>query len=569
VARRAQPLSVTAKLRADGAEVSLSLGGRSVSAAAPTPLAAVVDGVAALQRQLAPPPPPESLAAQWGAKDAASARRIERAFRRIALRFPPSMNVDAREAIAADPESPWGHLMFADVVGGGEERAQAIARGIALANKLPPTRADAVRGFLLSIDTSVPPEEALRLLRRAYAGGEDDPEVLTLHAMGLLRVGPPDEAIAVVEHLYKRFPAKGLRPLNFATEMRDADLERVGKYIDWMVAVLPEALGWADRMHYLRLVRKPEEARAAAAFAEAFGAGAPQRGALAEVELSAFRPEDALRFANELFPDQRMAVSEWGARLRIAAYFMMGQVVRGQSLLLAEAQRQTDTGNPVRGARLRLMDLEHRRLLDQPGVDEEVLQSIEQALGMLSVSEAGLSGMWPAMTVTLVAKARCEIALARMRADPQRAEGHGRSALEGVEAWARTVANGDQTILEDMLVTTIPLMRTVRGQKSASQLWQRTGHASFAARRTVAFDAGLALEAAGDVGGAIEAYLLAQSPWHVEWHAFHLVASQVRLADLYRTEGRAREAAELDGLIDQLWISGADPGLREAVRRME
>ena len=82
----------------------------------------------------------------------------------------------------------------------------------------------------------------------------------------------------------------------------------------------------------------------------------------------------------------------------------------------------------------------------------------------------------------------------------------------------------------------------------------------------MAFDAALALEAEGQQKDAEEAYMTTSK--RVQRGAFEAIAARVRLAELYRAEGRKDEAAALDAIVDKVWAN-ADPGLREAVRRMK
>jgi len=76
----------------------------------------------------------------------------------------------------------------------------------------------------------------------------------------------------------------------------------------------------------------------------------------------------------------------------------------------------------------------------------------------------------------------------------------------------------------------------------------------------------LALEARGSKREAEKAYrdCLVQ-PWHAPFDA---IAARVRLAEILRAAGKADEARSLDAVVDKAW-AGADPGLRDFVRRMK
>jgi thioredoxin-like negative regulator of GroEL len=80
----------------------------------------------------------------------------------------------------------------------------------------------------------------------------------------------------------------------------------------------------------------------------------------------------------------------------------------------------------------------------------------------------------------------------------------------------------------------------------------------------VALDAALALEATGNLEQAEKAYLLAKSPTTMEFWTLPVLAARLKLAQLYRSQGRVEAAAKLDGVFDQLW-SNADPGFRKAL----
>jgi hypothetical protein len=115
-----------------------------------------------------------------------------------------------------------------------------------------------------------------------------------------------------------------------------------------------------------------------------------------------------------------------------------------------------------------------------------------------------------------------------------------------------------------VLVFAIPLVRAVRGDAAAAQVFHESrlsyGH------EEMAFDGALALEAAGQRDEAEQAYLLAQRR---AWEApFEAIAARARLAALYRAAGREADARPLDAIVDRVW-AGAEPWLRDAVRKMK
>ncbi|MDI3281729.1 serine/threonine-protein kinase [Polyangium sp. 15x6] len=80
------------------------------------------------------------------------------------------------------------------------------------------------------------------------------------------------------------------------------------------------------------------------------------------------------------------------------------------------------------------------------------------------------------------------------------------------------------------------------------------------------FEAALALEKRGSKKEAEDAYrdCLVQ-PWDAPFDA---IAARVRLAELFRAAGKTDDARVLDAAVDKAW-AGADPGLRDIVRRMK
>jgi tetratricopeptide (TPR) repeat protein len=417
----------------------------------------------------------------------------------------------------------------------------------------------------MSLDPTASKDAAVGLLRQAYRAAGDDPEIGALYSLALVRTSPlaghDDEGLAVLDRLYERYPRQSLRNLSWAIVAGDHDLDREGRLVDRMGAVLPEMRGRSDTVHFLVWSKRFDEARAAVDFARQLGRGTQASASMlwskAEIELSAFRPLEARAPAFSVFADPNQDVSEYGARLYIASYFMSGQVIAGRSKLLEEVQRQSQFGNKWRMAGVRLMDLGHGRFLGDEVPGAAILEEVEQAR-----TESASTRAYEAAT------ARCEVALARMRAEPTGALKVGTSRLVELEHWAEEISGGDKIKRDGLLTSTLALTRAVRGVGAAARRWRETERAPFAVRRQMAFDAALALEATGDARGAIDAYRLAQDPYDIEWYGFVAAASEVRLAQLYRAQGRAREAEESEALVARVWVN-ADAGLVEAIRRLK
>jgi hypothetical protein len=138
------PLVVTVGPADGGAGVAarLELAGRTASATGSAPLDAVAAAVGDLAKQVDAPPMSADTIAAWGAKDAASARRIERVWRRMVLNVAVDDVAEIKAADAADPESPWPPAFEAlAAVGGSEAMIDAADRAIARVGKLPDARA--------------------------------------------------------------------------------------------------------------------------------------------------------------------------------------------------------------------------------------------------------------------------------------------------------------------------------------------------------------------------------------------------------------------------------------------
>jgi hypothetical protein len=108
----------------------------------------------------------------------------------------------------------------------------------------------------------------------------------------------------------------------------------------------------------------------------------------------------------------------------------------------------------------------------------------------------------------------------------------------------------------------------VRGDAAAAALWLESTRAPYDARRVLAFDAALALEAAGKRPEAMAAYELAMAPRYLESHALVAMIARQRLAALLIADGRQAEAALLVSAVDRVWAR-ADAGLRDEVKRVK
>src|SRR5262249_43907427 len=129
----------------------------SAEASGPTPMEAMAAAVKRLARQIEPSPLSPEETHAWGVDDPKKARQVRRLLRRIELRIASSVDAEIKELRAVAPDSPWPYLfMTTTSVWGSAELVEARKKALALADKLPPARAAAVRGVMLLDDSSLP-----------------------------------------------------------------------------------------------------------------------------------------------------------------------------------------------------------------------------------------------------------------------------------------------------------------------------------------------------------------------------------------------------------------------------
>jgi tetratricopeptide (TPR) repeat protein len=159
---------------------------------------------------------------------------------------------------------------------------------------------------------------------------------------------------------------------------------------------------------------------------------------------------------------------------------------------------------------------------------------------------------------------RAELGIAMASLNPKKGKAIAERALTELEASIKADTSASPDQLDTRLVKTVPLVRAARGDEAAVKRWLECDRAEDVARTFVALDAALALEATGNLEQAEKAYLLAKSPTTMEFWTLPVLAARLKLAQLYRSQGRLEAAVKLDGVFDQLW-SNADPGFRKAL----
>jgi hypothetical protein len=557
----APKLGVVARLGGAEAEVALSVGDKRASGRGATPIDAVVAANAEMHKQLgAPPPTPEEIKS-WGAKDAASARAIERVWRRIVLNVAPDDETLIRQLTISDPDSPWPWVLAVlTQLTGTAAFDDAIPKALERLDKLPPSRAKGLRGLMLLARSPADRSEALGLLRQAYAEAPDDTDIAGIYAAVAVARGATEEGLAVVDRLSTRAPTRSVVPLNNAVRPEeDHDLERDGKYVDRLRTIFPESAAWQTSVRHLALQGKFDEARQASAFGVRLGMDRDSTGRYAlefarvSTELAALQPRKARELAAPMLAVPSSQVSSGAAEATITSYALEGRMVDAESALLREIERQRTTISPFLAAHYTVQLLRLRRYLGKPPADEALLEGLAEATRKEAARFSPES----------MAISRTELAVARARRAPKQAKQIAEAALAEIEQTAEAAAGGQRRELDGILVVTLPLVRVARGDAEAVKRWHATDRATFRRRRLVALDAALALSAERDDRGAEAALRLAHDPVLSHSEGVATLVSMMRLAELLRAQGRHGEAAPLDAIVARL-VAAADRGVREA-----
>ena len=556
----ASALSVSATLAPGEAKVTLSIASRSAEGKGATPIDAIAAASAALVKQLAPPPLREEEIRAWGAD---GARRIERVWRELLRNITHNDVAAVKALVASAPNSAWSHTIFALVVPRGTAEAKAaIQRGLALVDALPTARAHALRGTLMVIEggDAERRKEAMGLLRRSYTEAPDDGDVAALYAAVAIAYGAEEEGFGVLDRLYARFPAKSVLALHNAIGQGiKRDLDRDGRYLAKLRAILPESFAWEESVRWLGEDGRVAAAREALAFGRKLGLSGKSADAMplelseAWIELAALEPRAARALCARLLGDPRVSVSASGAAYNVASYALEGRIVDAETAQrhAIERLRAVGAGRGATGFAVHLA--RGRRWLGRPAPDADILAMMEAQANEIDAFDWGVGRVF------------AELAIARAAAAPKEAKKILGEALDRVESRA---AKEREPFAEDgAKLSAIALVRAARGDAAAVKLWAETDHASFDTRRFAAIDAALALEGVGKRAEAIDAYELAIDARNIEGNALATMIARIRVAPLLRAAGKPERAAELSAVVDRLWAK-ADPGLREAVAKM-
>ncbi len=541
-------LEVRAELHPGRAVITLRVAGREAIGAGSAPVPAISSAVAALAPQLHTAPWTPERVRLWGARDEAAARRIWRVWRRSANNLSPGIASEITQLLETDGDSPMPHLLALFTTAGGREQIEAApARVLERLDRVPAARAAALRALLLAFPAERDRKEIVRLFRESYAAAPDDHTMTAYYAGFAVRMALP-EAHALIERLRREAPTYCLGSItNAITHAAYRDDVRNEKYVAWVREILPEAAGRKAPVQHMVSMGRFADAREAIELTRRLGlesAGDPvlHAASLAQIEIAALAPAAAREHTALLLADPRAIAAELGGLTLSASYLEEGRIAEAMTAMGRSAEH---TGAEV----LSVAALRLARWLDLPP-DPAQIARLERVV-------ARPQDLTPLQWL----EARSELGLAR------RDKAAIEEALGALDEAATREGDGEPLVRDRALVLGVALTRALHGDRAAAALWGRLAHAPDAARLSASLDAALALEATGDTKGAEAAYMLSAGPGVNIAYTGQRMLAIARLAALYRRTGRASEAAEREAILDQLW-SRADPGLREAVKRL-
>ncbi len=494
------------------ARVVVGVGGRRATGEAPHLLEAMRSAARALAADAPAPEVDPARRAAWGAPDAASARRIEATWRRLVMDDLDDSQAEIRALVTDVPTSPWSHAMLAVTeLAGSTRQKEAISQALTLAPALPPARSKGLRGLLLFYRTDDDRPEGLRLMRQAYQEDPDDPDMAGLYAALAIGMDALDEGFAVVDRVVETSPTFSIVPLrNAIGGPRVPDPARNARYLARLVAVFPEeaARGPAFR----EALRQIDFGRAQEVLdfrAALLGPEEPADFFAARLALLRGDVDEAQEIAKRSLAFPVPTVRNQAGLLVAAAHFLRGDVARGHRSSLAELDRLRDEGNSLPTQAQIFVELRTRRRSGEP-VPKEVLAAVREPMGIL---EFGL----PVRIGFAV-----EVELARPKG-PSRA-----ATLALLERAASAARRHEETTAA---LSLLALVREVRGDKAAAELWDRCqATASESVRSAQAFDAALALEAERrPTAEVVAAYKAAMDPFRVETRPLDYLFAALRL----------------------------------------
>jgi serine/threonine-protein kinase len=538
-------------------EASIEVREQRATGRGSTPIEAVNEAVMALAAMLTPPALEEREIKAWGAKDEASARRIERAWRRRSLWLGGDGSADARSLLQTDAGSPIPHLLTLMSATATEEAMQtASTTAESLAGKLSPARQSMLKGVLLALPKENNRTEAARLLRIAYADAPEDADIAAIFSTFAVQWDLP-EGYGALDRLTAAAPTRSLWALESAlTRVAKRDLDRIEKYAAKIGEIFPEARATPSmiRVHVTR--GRVEEARSVLTFARTLGLDKAPADPLVyadsalEVELFTGNAAEARRLSLEILGDPSPYRQVLGGHGVASSHLLEGQSSTAEAVLWENAERHRSVGNQRAAVPFAIRALSVRRLLKQRPMEPARLHWLRVALGEGSTLPPALR----AEGLVEVALAQTGLETFRVRTD----------ILNEVEVMANGFPASEVMRRREILVKTIPLIRTLRGDRFAIERWWQTEGAPFASRLRPAFDAAFAMEATGDLKGALGVYQLAADPWNLREGMLERVLAIHRLSKLLPRIGQVAEGAVYKKSFETMW-GNAEPAARQAL----
>lgn len=534
------PLMIHAEMHEDrSAHVVLEVAQQKAEGDGKTLMGATNAAIQKLGPSLRVPPMSPERIAGWGARDAASALRIERAMRQKSFGMANRLDV-ARRIVATDGDSPVSHAMLACALK-NEDHSLAVKKkneALQRLSQVPPKRAKLIRACLGDF-IPTPDDPKGGSILHSYTELADDPDFASLFTMcGCVTSAA---SLPMADWLAKHAPVMGLPILPCTIGLGEANQERLERYLSWMSATLPELQG----VYVQELVRlgKIDDARRAHEVLEWLGRELTTSADIVTSNLllafGSFDAKKAIAITEASMGEPDAETNDDRAIEYIQALLFAGQVRKG-----IEVADQRTHFLLVGEKHVQLLDLiaNHlrlRRILNRAGPTAAVLERIEPALA-------------PA---PMYARAQVDVELALLRAR---------------EAINKKSNDPLETLLETFDVPdykhayTVPMVRLYRGNEAAAAVYREIQ--LVAAQRIAAFEAGLAFEAIGAKNEAERAYKLClEEPWN---YPFDAIAARVRLAEMAHATGREDEARALNAIVDRAWAD-ADPDLRDIVRRLK
>lgn len=532
------PLTVEVELDAS-TTVSLRIQDRSARSTAPAPLDAVRGAVAELAKQFTPRPMTAEARAAWGAGTDESAHRIERGWRLLVVGDLKDAEGEIRKLTETDGDSPWPHAMMCLVQFRGSEQGRASCKAaLDRVAKLSPARAKAVEGLAIAVGDPERVDDAIKMFRQAYREAPDDADVAGLYGAVVLEMAP-DEGFGVIDNVARRFPTYAIVPLSNALGASVRDAVRNVGYMNRLNEILPEKTCEGDQFNELLWDDKIEEARRRLAACERLlgSVGFEFIASLlkGQIDLAALMPEDARLAAQAWLGDPRDQVRTEATRQLIAAYLLSGRVREANIAIEAEMKRQRDQASPRTSVQRGVSMVRAQRLVGRK-LDPKIETFIRATLAEDKAAPAELRN-------------RIEVVLAQSNG----------ADLASMTALADAIKTSKSA--SDVFYA-IPLLRAVYGDKNTRELLAGRVGASSRARFLNALDHADLLEALKAPEAEIEAQLqLAMTPLAFDLSAIDKLVARLRLAKLYRKQGRSADADALHAVVAKVW-QAADPELK-------